>query len=133
MGTITVAAPAPRPEIILPIDSMAMETPRVRRIDPIAKQTAVKRMAKSRPRLEEIGPPASAPIKPPRVNMLDTTANWASFMGIQSGKAVEVVVATARFELEDDIQDMNALESLDETDDFGTWQEMTSCGAFSSA
>ncbi len=61
--------------------------------------------------------------------MLDTTANWASFMGIQPGKAV---VAGARFELDDD-QVEKAAESLDDTDDLGTRQEMTSCGALSSA
>jgi hypothetical protein len=121
---MTVAAPAPTPEKILPIDIMVMETPRVRMIEPMTKNKPVKRMAKSRPRAEEMGPPPSAPIRPPSVNMLDTTANWASFIGMQLGKAV-VVVVTARLELEGDNQE-SAVESRDETDVSLTRQDITS-------
>lgn len=51
---------------------------------------------------------------------------------MQPGKAV-VVVAAARLELEGEDQAEKAAESLDEIVDFGTRQEMTSCGALSSA
>jgi hypothetical protein len=52
-------------------------------------------------------------------------------MGMQLGRAV--LASTVCFELDDDVKAENAAESLDETDDFETRQEMTSCGALSSA
>lgn len=64
-------------------------------MEPTAKRRLVRRMAKMRPRESASGPDVSAPRRPPSVNILDTTAYWASFMGMQSGRAEEVMVVAA--------------------------------------
>ena len=83
IGTTTMAAPQPNPEMSLPKQSMGISIAKVSMAEPRMNEMVVARIVRSLPYLLQLGPALRAPMRPPRVKMDVTTENCGVFMGIQ--------------------------------------------------
>ena len=75
MGTTTIAAPAPTPDITRPKLRSPMLLAELSNAGPMTRKSEINRMVISLPYLLQHGPEAKAPSSPPRVYIEDTTAN----------------------------------------------------------
>jgi hypothetical protein len=88
-GTITTAAPAPRPDTKRPKVMMPMLGARASSIGPAMKKAVLYSMVGRRPYFEPIGPAARAPSRPPRVKKELTRPNCSGFIGMHCGSVTK--------------------------------------------